>query len=145
MTPNLWGTAKSVLRGKFIAIQSYLSSVQSLSHVRFFPTPWAAARQASLSTTSSQSLLRLMSIELMMSYNHLILYHPLLFPPSIFPSIRVSYNESALRIRWPKDWRFSFSISPSNEFSGLIPFRIDWLYLLAVQGTLKNLLQHHSS
>ena len=106
---------------------------QSLSCVRLFATPWTAARQASLSITNSQSLLRLMSIESVMPSNHLILCHPLLL--SIFPSIRVFSSESALRIRWPKYWSFSFSISPSNEYSGLISFRMDWLDLLAVQGT----------
>ena len=108
-------------------------------------TAWTAAHQASLSITSSQSLLKLMSIELVRASNHLILCHPLLLLPSIFPSIRVFSNESALHIRWPKYWSFSFSISPSNEYSGLISFRMDWLDLLAVQGTLKSLLQHHSS
>ena len=108
-------------------------------------TPWTAACQASLSITNSQSLLRLMSIELVMPSNHLILCHPLLFPPSIFPSIRVFSNESVLCIRWPDYWSFSFSISPSNEYSGLISFRMDWLDLLAVQGTLKSLLKHHCS
>ena len=117
-----------------------LSSVQSLSHIRFLGTPWIAARQASLSITNSRSLL--MSIESVMPSNHLILCHPLLLP-SIFPSIWVSSNKSALRTRWPKYWSFSFSISPSNEYSGLISFRVDWLDLLAVQGTLKSLLQHH--
>ena len=106
-------------------------------------TPWTAARQTSLSITISRSVLKLMSIESVMPSNHLILRRPLLLPPSIFPSIRVFFNESALRIRWPKDW--SFSISPSNEYSGLISFRMDWLDLLAVQGTLKSLLQQHSS
>ena len=108
-------------------------------------TPWTAAHQASLATTNSWSLLKLMSIESVMPYNHLILCCPLLHPPSIFPSIRVFSNESALHIRWPKDWSFSFSISPSNEYSGLVSFRMDWLDLLAVQGTLKSLLQQHSS
>ena len=108
-------------------------------------TPWTAARQASLSITNSQSLLKLTSIESVMPSNHLILGHPLLLPHSIFPSIRVFSNESALRIRWPKYWSFSFSIIPSNEYSGLISFRMDWLDLLAVQGILKSLLQHHSS
>ena len=122
-----------------------LSPVQSLSHVRLFGTPWTAACQASLSITNSWSLLKLMSIESVMSYNHLILCHPLLLPPSIFPSIRIFSNESLLCIRWPKDWSFSFSISPSNEYSGLIFFKIDWFDLLAVQVTLKSLLQHHSS
>ena len=121
------------------------SLVQSLSHVRLFATPWTAALQASLFITNSQSLLRLMSIKSVMPSNHLILYCPLLLPPSILPSIRVFSNESALCIRWPKYWSFSFSISPSNEYSGLIFFRIDSLDLLAVQGTLKSLLQHHSS
>ena len=108
-------------------------------------TPWTAARQGSLSITSSRSLLKLMSIESVMPSKHLILCHPLLLPPSIFPSIRVFSSESVLLIRWPKYWSFSFSISSSNEYSGLISFRIDWLDLLAVQGTLKSLLQHHSS
>ena len=121
------------------------SSVQSLSHVRLFATPWIAACQASLSITNSQSLLKLMSIELVMPSNRLILCRPLLLLTSIFPSIRVFSNESALHIRWPKYWSFSFNISPSNVHPGLISFRIDWLDLLAVQGTLKSLLQHHSS
>ena len=121
------------------------SSVQSLSHVQLFETPWTAAHQASLSITNSWCLLKLMSIESVMPSNHFILCHPLLLPPSIFPSIRVSSNESVLHIRWPKYWSFSFSISPSNEYSGLISFKKDWLDLLAVQGTLKSLLQHHSS
>ena len=108
-------------------------------------TPWAAARQASLSITNSRSLLKLMSIELVMLSNHLILFCPLLLSPSIFLSTRVFPNESALRIRWPKYWSFSVNISPSNEHSGLISFRMDWMDLLAVQGTLKSLLQHHSS
>ena len=120
------------------------SSVQSLSRVRFIATPWTAACQASLSITSSQSLPNLMPIESVMPSNHLILCHPLLLLPSIFPSIRVFSNESALRIRWPKYWSFSFNISPSNEHPGLIFFRMDWLDLLAVQGILKSLLQHHS-
>ena len=117
----------------------------SLSHVQLFMTSWTAACQASLSITNSKILLKLMSIESVMPSNHLILCRPLLFLPSIFPSIRVFSNESVLRIRWPKYWSFSFSISPSNEYSGLISFRMDWLDLLAVQGTLKSLLQHHSS
>ena len=125
--------------------RSQFSSVQSLSHVRLFATPWTAAHQASLSITNSQSLLRLMSIELVMPSNHLILCRPLLLPPSIFSSIRVFANESALRMRWPKYWSFSFNISPSNEHRGLISFRMDWWDLLAIQGTLKGLLQHHSS
>ena len=118
--------------------------VQSLSRVRLFVTPWTAALQASLSITNSQRLLKVMSIELVMPSNHLIC-RPLLLPPSIFLSIKVFSNESALCIRWPKYWSFSFNISPSNEYSGLISFRMDWLDLLAVQGTLKSLLQHHSS
>ena len=119
--------------------------VQSLSRVWFIATPWAGALQASLYITVSRSLLKLMSVESMMPSNHLILCHPLLLLPSIFPSIRVFSSESALHIRWPKYWSVSFSISPSNEYSGLISFRIDWLDLLAVQGALKNLLQRHSS
>ena len=115
------------------------------THVRVFVTPWKAVCQASLSITNSRSLLKLISIESLMLSDHLILCHPFLLLPSIFPNIRVFSNESALRIRWPKYWSFSFSISPSNEHSGLISFRMDWLDLLAVQGTLKSLLQHHSS
>ena len=121
------------------------SVIQLLNHVQVFVTPWTAAFQASLSITNSRSLLKLMSIESVMPSNHLILCRPLLLLPSIFPSIRVSSNESALCIRWPKYWSFRFSISPSNEYSGLISFRMDLLDLLAVQGTLKSLLQHHSS
>jgi len=121
------------------------SSVQSLSHVRLFAIPWTAAHQASLSIANSQSLLKLMSIESVMPPNHLILCHPLLFLPSIFLIIRVFANESTLRMRWPKYWSFSFSISPSNEHPGLISFRMDWLDLLAVQATLKSLLQPYSS
>ena len=116
-----------------------------LSHVRLFATPWTAARQASLSFTISQSLLELMSIESVMSFNHRILCRPLLLLPSIFPSIRVFFKESVIHIRWPKYWSFSFSISPSNEYSGTDSFRMDWLDHLAVNGTLKSLLQHHSS
>ena len=123
----------------------FLSSVQSLSRVWLFVTPWTAARQASLSITNSWSLLKPMSIESVMPSSHLILCCPLLLPPSIFPSIRVFSNESALCIRWPKYWSFSFNISPSNEYSGLISFRMDWLDFLAVQVTLKSLLQHHCS
>ena len=119
-----------------------ISSVQSLSRIRLFATQWTPARQASLSITNSRSLFKLMSIESVMPSNHLLLCHPLLLLPLIFPSIRVFSNESVLHIRWPKDWSFSFSISPSNEYSGLISFRMDWLDLLAVQGTLKSLLQH---
>ena len=121
------------------------SSVQSLSRVRLFATPWTAAHQASLSITSSQSLLKLMSIESVMPLNHLYLCCPLFLLPSIFPSIRVFSNESVLHISWPKYWSFSFSISLSNGYSGLISFRMDWWDLLAVQGTLKSLLQHHTS
>ena len=127
--------------GRFLTTR--LQSVQSLSHVRLFVTPWTAARQASLSITNSQSLLKLMSIESAMPFNHLILCRPLLLP-SILPSIRVFSNESVLCIRWPKYWSFSLSISPSNEYSGLISFRIGWLDLLAVQGTLRSLLQYYS-
>ncbi len=116
-----------------------------LSHVILFATPWTAACQASLSITNSWSSPKLISIELVMPSSHLILCHPLLLLPSIFPRIRVFSNESALHIRWPKYWSFSFSISPSNEHSGPISFRMDWLDLLAVQGTLKSFLQHHSS
>ena len=118
--------------------------VQSLSHVWLFATPWTAACQASLTLTISWSLLKLMSIELVMPSNHLILYCSLLLLPSIFPRIRVFSNVLALRIRWPKNWSFSFSNSPSNEYSGFISFRVDWFDLLAVQGALKNLLQHHN-
>ena len=124
---------------------SLIKSVQLLSHVQLFVTPWTAACQASLSITNSQSLIKLMSIKSVMPSNHLILCHPLLLLLSIFPSIRVFSSESVLRIRWPKYWSFSFSISPSNKYSGLISFTIDWLDLFAVQGTLKSLLQHHSS
>ena len=122
-----------------------MSSVQLLSCVRLFVTPWTAACQASLSFTISWSLLKLMSTESVMPSNHLIFCRPVLLMLSIFPSITVFSNESGLRIRWPKYWSFSFSISPSNEYSGLISFRMDWLDLLTVQGTLKSLLQHHTS
>ena len=125
--------------------KSFCQSVQLLSHVRLFATPWTAARQASLSITNSWSLLKLMSIELVMPSNHLILCHPILLLPSIFPSTRVFPNETVLLIRWPKYWSFSFSTSPSNVYPRLISFRIDRLDLLAVQGTLKSLLQHYSS
>ena len=124
---------------------TFLTSVQSLSRVLLFVSPWAAAHQASLSITNSWSLLKLMSIESLMPSNHLTLCHPLLLLPSVFRTIRVFSIESVLPIRWPKDWSFSFSISPSNEYSELISFRMDWLDLVAVQGTLKSLLQHHSS
>ena len=121
------------------------SSVQLLSRVWLFATPWITARQASLSITNSQSLPKPMPIESLMPSSHLILCHPLLLLPSIFPSIRVFSNESALRMRWPKYWSFSFNISPSSEHPGLMSFRMGWLDLLAVQGTPKSLLQHHSS
>ena len=124
---------------------SQFSSVQSLSHIRLFVNPWTAAHQASLSITNSHSLPKFMLIESVMPSSHLIFCCPLLLPPSIFPSIRVFSNESVLCIRWPKYWNFNFSISPSNENSGLISFRMDWLDLLEVQGTLKSFLQHHSS
>ena len=129
----------------FVSWQLQFSSIQSLSHVWLFPIPWTAAWQASLSITNSQSLLKLMGIESVMPSNYLILCHPLLLLSSIFPSIRVFSDESVLHIRWPKYWSFSFNISPSNEYSGPISFRMDWLDLLAVQGTFKSLLQHHSS
>ena len=122
-----------------------ISSVQSLSHAWLFVTPWTAAHPASLSITNSQSLLKIMSIESVMPSYYLIHCRPLLLLPSIIPSIMVFSNESVLYIRWPKYWSISFNISPCNEYSGLISFRMDWLDLLAVQGTLKSLLQHHSS
>ena len=128
-----------------IWFDNLFSSVQLLSHVLLFATTWIAAGQASLSITNSRSLLKLMSIESVMLSNHLIHCRSLLLLPSIFPSIRVFSNESVLRIRWPKYWSFSFNISPFNEHLGLISFRVDWLDLLAVQGTLKSLLKHHSS
>ena len=130
---------------EFVLLMNLLNSVQSLSHVQLFVTPWTAARQPSLSITNSWSLLKLMSIKSVMTSNNLILCRLLLLPPSTFPSIRVFSNESVLPIRWPKYWSFSFSISPSNEYSGLNSFRTDWFDLLAVQGTLKSLLQYHSS
>ena len=128
-------------------LEIMFSSVQSLSRVQLFVTPWTAARQAFLCITNSWSLLKVMSIESVMPSTHFMFHHPLLLSPSIFPSIRVFSNESALHIRWPKYWSFSFkiSISPANEHPGLVSFRMDWLDLLAVQGTLKSLLQHHSS
>ena len=126
-------------------LRSWYCSVQLLSHVQLFAIPWAAACQASLSITDSWSLLKLMSIESVMPSNHLILCCPLLLPSSVFPSIRAFSSESVLCIRWPKYWSFSLSISPYNEHSGLIFFRIDWFDLLAVHGTLKSLLQHHNS
>ena len=128
-----------------VGLYSGTSLVQSLSHVWLFETPWTAARQASLSITNSWSLLKLTSIESVMVSNHLILCRPLLLPPSIFPSIRLFSEESVLHNRWPEYWNLSFGISPPNEYSGLISFRMDWLNLLAVQGTLKGLLQHHNS
>ena len=141
------GSIHSILSGEklnaFHPVQ--FSSVQSLSHVRLFVTPWIAALQASLSITNSWSLLKLMPIELVMPSSHLILCRPLLLLPPIPPSIRVFSNESALRMRWSKYWSFSFSISPSTKHPGLISFRMGWLDLLAVKGTLKSLLQHHSS
>ena len=130
---------------KSFLTHNQFSSVQLLSCVRLFATPWTAACQASLSITNSQNMFKLMSIESVMPSNHVILCCPLLLLPSIFPSIRVISNESVFCISWPKYWSFSFSISPSNEYSGLISFRIDWFDLLAVQGTLKSLLQHHCS
>ena len=138
----LYLTVHLVVVGWFL---DSISSVQSLSRVQLFEIPWTAACQAFLSITNSQSLLKLMSIESVIPSNHLILCHPLLFPPSTFPRIRVFSNESVLCIRWPKYWSFSFNISPSNEYSGLNSFRMNWLDLLAVQGTLNSLLQHHSS
>ena len=142
------GWAQNVLpltRLENLIIHRALGSVQLLSRVRRFATPWTAAGQASLSIINSRSLLKLTSIESVMPSNHLILCRPLLLPPSISPCIRVFSNESVLRIRWPKLWSFSFSMSPSNGYSGLISFRMDRLDFLAVQGTLKSLLQHHSS
>ena len=133
------------LSGLFSLILSSISSVQSLSCVQHSATPWTAAHQASLSITNSWSLPKPMSIESVIPSNHLILCRPLLLLPSIFPTIRVFSNESALSIRWPKYWSFSFNISPSSEHPGLISFRMDWLDLLAVQGTVKSFLQHHSS
>ena len=145
---SLWTlrTAKKYKTGHLpVRLLIQFSSVQLLSHVRLFTTPWTTAHQASRSITNSQSLPKPISIESVIPSNHLILCHSLLLLPSIFPSIRVFCNESALRIRWPKYWSFSFNISPSKEHPGLISFRMDWLDLLAVQGTLKSLLQHHSS
>ena len=141
MTQPPWRTVWRFLK----TLKTNISSVQSLSRVRLFETPWTAACQASLPITNSWHLLKLMSIKSVMPSNHLILCRPLLLLPSIFPRITVFSNGSVLCIRWPKYWSFSFSISLSNEYSGLISFRIDWLDLLSVQGTLKSLLQHHSS
>ena len=140
MSPKL----SSLIRFHYFVLNHDFSSVQSLNRVQLFATPWITARQASLSITNSRSPPKLTSIESVMPSSHLILCHPLLLP-SIFPSIRVFSNESALRMRWPKYWSFSFNISPSNEHLGLISFRMDCSDLLAVQGTLKSLLQHHSS
>ena len=140
--PGQWFDTRS---NSFLTFVIIVVVIQSLSHVQLFSTPWTAAHQASLSFTTSWGLLKLMSIESVMPSNHLILCQPLLLLSLIFPSIRVFSNESVLPIRWPKYWSFSFSISASNEYSGLISFRIDWCDHLAVQGTLKSLLQHHSS
>ena len=142
---NEWLSEVSSLNDSrsYIPVISCCCSV--ISRVRLFATPWTAVHQASLSFTISQSLLKFMSIGSVRPSNHLVLCRPLLLLPSVFPSIRVFSNESVLRIRWPKYWSFSFSISPSSEHPGLISFRMDWLDLLAVQGTLKSLLQHHSS
>ena len=140
---NYWGTDASLWLS--LKLLNENQSVQLLSHVGLFAIPWTGARQASLSIINSRSLLKLMSITLVMPSKHLILCHPLLLPPSIFPSIRVLSTESVLHIRWPKYWSFSFNISPSNEYSGLIFLRIDWFEFLAVQGTLTSFLQHHSS
>ena len=142
---SLWATFLIINEASLWLGWSLVAVVHSLSRVRLFVIPWTATHQASLSITNSWSLLKLMSIASVTPSNHLILCRPLLLAPSIFPSIRVFPNESVLCIRWPKYWSFSFSISPSNEYSGLISFRMDWLDLLVVQGTLKNLLQHHSS
>ena len=154
-TPVTWQVSRNICCMNQIVFNSYyiptvysavrISSVQLLSCVRLFATPWTAAHQAFLSITNSWSLLKLMSIESVMRSNHLILCRPLLLPTSIFPSIRVLSNEAVLCIRWPKYWSFSYSVSPSNEYLGLISFRMEWLDPLAVQGTLKSLLQHHSS
>ena len=137
--------AKTVMNTTSRVWENQHSSLQLLSCVRFFATPWTAACQASLSITNSRRLVKPMSTESVMPSNHLILYCPLLLLPSIFPSVRVFSNESALHMRWPKYWSFSFNISPSNEHPGLISFRMDWLNLLAAQRTLKSLLQHNSS
>ena len=141
----IWLVLEKIFVKHAILKNYWFGSVQLLSHVQLFATPWTAVRQASLFITNSQSLLKLISIESVMPSYHLILCHPLLLLPSIFPSIRVFSNESVLGIRWPKYWSFSFSINPPNEYSWLISFRMDWLDLLAVQGTLKSILQHHSS
>ena len=142
---NYWHGPGGLWQERFAKAYVMFVVVWSLSRVLLLSTPWTAARQASLSFIISWSLLKLMSAEWVMPSNHLVLCCPLLLLPSIFPSIRVFSNESALHIRWPKYWSFSFSISSSNEYSRLISFRIDWFDLLAVRGTLKSLLQHHSS
>ena len=148
---NLWTLSTTSQFIYYMTVYAYtftymlFSSVQSLSHVWLFVTPWTAARQASLSITSSWNLLKLMYIKLVMPSNYLILCHPLLLLSSIFSSLRVFSSESVLHIRWPKYWSFNFSISPSNEYSVLMSFRIDWFHLLAVQGNPKSLLQHHNS
>ena len=144
MTNHIMNVAVETVKYGWI-VSILFSSVQSLSCVQLFATPWTAAPQLSLSVTNSRSLPKPMYIELVMPSNHLILCYPLLLLPSILPSIRVFSNESTLHIRWTKNWSFSFNISPSNEHPGLISFRVDWLDLLAVQGTLKSLLQYHSS
>ena len=147
LRPLYWSKQMDVQKhGEIRQIEEFqFSSVQSLSHVQLFATSWIAAHQASLSITNSRSSLKLTSIKSVMPFSHLILCHPLLLLPSIPLSIRVFYNESTLHRRWPKYWSFSFSIIPAKEIPGLISFRMDWLDLLAVQGTLKSLLQHHSS
>ena len=149
LCPTLWDSKNcsswSSSAHRISQARILIAIFQSLSHVWLFATPWTVAWQASLFFTISQSLLRLISIKSVMPSNHLILCHPLLLLPSIFPSIRVFSNESALQIRWPKYWSFSFDINPSNESSGSISFRIDWWDLLAVQRAFKSLLQHHSS
>jgi len=142
---NIFPIVNVIINHRCVRNTSEFSSVQSFSCVQLFATPWSAAHQTSVSITSSQSLLKLMAIKSVMPSNHLVLCHCLLLLPSLFSSIRVFSNESVLHIRWPKYWSFSFSISPSNEHSGLISFRMDWLDLLAVQETLKSLLQHHNS
>ena len=150
ISPQIWSWLWKSMRVEqsvwsFVLSMLSFSSVQSLSRVQLFATPWTAARQASLSITNSRSPPKPMSIVSVIPSNHLILCHPLLLLPSIFPSIRVFSNESALCIRWTKYWSFSLNISPSNEHPGLIFFRMDWLDFLVVQGTLRNLLQRHSS
>ena len=142
---DMYKTAKFRLGNFFFSVRFQLSSVKSLNRGWLLATPWIATHQASLSITKSQRFLKLMPIESVMASNHLMICRPLLLLPSIFPSIRVFSNESVLHIRWPKYWSFSFTISPSNDYSGLISFRIDWFDILEVQGTLKSLLQYHSS